>query len=86
MPADTSCSLPKTLPTMLGRTVRRTISIVSRSMKITPRVKPMNGEITIGLISLGQSPTALPAAIASSYFGLISSRHVSAPRHPSSMI
>ena len=47
---------------MLGRIAKRTITIVSRAMKITPSVKPMNGEMNIGLISFGQRPTVLPAA------------------------
>jgi hypothetical protein len=63
MPAESSWSLPKLFCTLLGRIAKRTIIIVSSAMKITPRVKPMKGEMSIGLISLGQRPTVLPLTV-----------------------
>ena len=61
MPAESSCSLPKDFWTLLGRMAKRTMITVSSAMKATPSVNPMKGEMIIGLISLGQRPTVLPA-------------------------
>ena len=80
-PAETSCSLPKTLLTMLGRTERRTMSIVRSIMKITPSVNPTKGEMIIGLMSFGQRPTVLPAESVADQMRLFQFRWVR-PRTP----